>query len=148
MFTIYDSFTGRIKRQSLSNDARHGEGALEGNFSASTHYVKRGEAVELPPKMANEPHFDYLLERWVDVVGVDPRSVLEHRNKLLSQSDWTQLADVPLETKAQWVAYRQALRDITTQPGYPIDVVWPEKPESTKPLFAPIIVQQPQAKEL
>lgn len=132
MFTIYDSFTGRIKRTSQIADAGQGEGAIQGVFSEATHYVKHGEAVELPAKIANEPFFDYLLERWVDVVGLDPQKVLERRFKLLSDSDWTQMPDVPLETKAQWAEYRQALRDITLQPGYPINVVWPTKPEPAK----------------
>ena len=51
------------------------------------------------------------------------------RNLLLQQSDWTQLPDVPLETKQAWATYRQALRDITTQEGYPFNVIWPTKPE-------------------
>lgn len=148
MFTIYDSFTGQIKRVSETNDPLHGEAAIAGSFDGATHYVKRGEAIELPPKLADEPYFDYLIERWVDVVGVDPRRVLERRSKLLSESDWTQLPDVPLATKEQWSAYRQALRDITTQMGYPTNVVWPEKPISTKPAFAPTVVEQPIAKEL
>ena len=54
------------------------------------------------------------------------------RNQLLEKSDWTQLPDVPIATKEAWAVYRQALRDITEQPGYPLDVVWPEPP-STAP---------------
>lgn len=50
------------------------------------------------------------------------------RARLLNESDWTQLPDVPLETKSAWADYRQALRDITEQPGFPKNVVWPEKP--------------------
>ncbi len=49
------------------------------------------------------------------------------RNALLLQSDWTQLADAPVDTAA-WAAYRQALRDIPTQSGFPLDVVWPVAP--------------------
>jgi hypothetical protein len=50
------------------------------------------------------------------------------RNALLANSDWTQLADVPLsaEKKAQWATYRQALRDITDQSGFPDQINWPE----------------------
>jgi hypothetical protein len=53
------------------------------------------------------------------------------RNDLLKQSDWTQLADSPLEggTKLAWAQYRQALRDITAQPD-PSNVVWPQSPDS------------------
>lgn len=52
------------------------------------------------------------------------------RNALLAESDWTQLADVPLsaEQKAAWAAYRQQLRDITDQAGFPQNINWPTKP--------------------
>ncbi|WP_199750779.1 MULTISPECIES: tail fiber assembly protein [Gemmobacter] len=49
---------------------------------------------------------------------------------MLSDSDWTQLADAPLTPakQAQWATYRQELRDIPSQPGYPGSVSWPVKP--------------------
>lgn len=56
-------------------------------------------------------------------------STKSKRNLLLQESDWTQLPDVPLETKQAWATYRQALRDITSQEGYPFNVIWPTKPE-------------------
>jgi hypothetical protein len=55
-------------------------------------------------------------------------TIREQRDYLLTQSDWTQLPDVPEATKTMWATYRQALRDITAQPGFPQDVTWPEKP--------------------
>lgn len=57
-------------------------------------------------------------------------TVLQRRDTLLAGSDWTQLADVPLTAtkKAQWATYRQALRDIPSQPGYPGSVTWPTPP--------------------
>lgn len=48
------------------------------------------------------------------------------RNALLSASDWTQVADAPVD-QAAWATYRQALRDITSQEGFPHSVVWPTK---------------------
>lgn len=50
------------------------------------------------------------------------------RNSLLSASDWTQLPDVPQATKDLWVAYRQALRDVTSQAGFPASIAWPTPP--------------------
>lgn len=50
------------------------------------------------------------------------------RNILLQHSDWTQLPDVPLATKEAWVAYRQALRDVTLQPD-PFNITWPQPPQ-------------------
>ena len=54
----------------------------------------------------------------------------EKRYSLLFECDWTQLADVPLspEQKQAWSNYRQALRDVTTQAGFPQNIVWPTEP--------------------
>lgn len=58
--------------------------------------------------------------------------VRAQRNSLLSLSDWTQLADAPLTTeqKQAWAEYRQALRDVPEQAGFPDAVVWPSAPET------------------
>jgi hypothetical protein len=54
------------------------------------------------------------------------------RNRLLAESDWTDLPSAQARlTDAQkeaWTAYRQALRDITNQPGFPASIQWPTKP--------------------
>lgn len=50
------------------------------------------------------------------------------RDDLLKQSDWTQLPDVPQATKDTWAAYRQALRDVPSQAGFPTDIQWPVQP--------------------
>jgi len=55
--------------------------------------------------------------------------VKNQRNKLLSQSDWSQLPDIPEEIKLKWVEYRQALRDIPEQEGFPYDIIWPIDPD-------------------
>jgi hypothetical protein len=49
------------------------------------------------------------------------------RNMLLTQSDWTQLADTPVDNLA-WAVYRQSLRDITLQAGFPFTVDFPVAP--------------------
>ena len=50
------------------------------------------------------------------------------RNDLLAISDWTQVLDAPVD-RLLWATYRQQLRDITSQPGFPWEVIWPPKPE-------------------
>jgi hypothetical protein len=52
------------------------------------------------------------------------------RKQLLNDSDWTQIQNNPLtaEQQAAWATYRQELRDITTQSGYPFNVIWPTPP--------------------
>jgi len=54
-------------------------------------------------------------------------SVRAKRNELLTATDWTQLADAPVD-KAAWAAYRQALRDLPEQDGFP-DVDMPVAPQ-------------------
>ena len=50
------------------------------------------------------------------------------RTEKLKDTDWTQVPDAPVDQTA-WAAYRQQLRDITEQEGFPTTVVWPSKPE-------------------
>lgn len=51
-------------------------------------------------------------------------SVRTQRDKLLADTDWHGLSDVTMT--AEMAAYRQALRDITAQAGFPNTVEWPE----------------------
>ena len=50
------------------------------------------------------------------------------RSNLLKGTDWTQNSDVPEATRTLWAPYRQALRDITSQAGFPYDISWPTSP--------------------
>ncbi len=54
-------------------------------------------------------------------------AVRADRTKRLADSDWTQLSDAPV-TSTAWATYRQALRDITSQAGFPWDITWPDAP--------------------
>jgi len=54
-------------------------------------------------------------------------AVRQSRSDRLADCDWTQVADSPVD-KAVWATYRQALRDITTQSGFPWNVTWPDAP--------------------
>lgn len=49
------------------------------------------------------------------------------RNVKLASCDWTQLPDAPVDSAA-WAEYRQELRDISSQAGFPWEVVWPQEP--------------------
>ena len=49
------------------------------------------------------------------------------RDNLLSNSDWTQVSDAPVD-QAAWSIYRQTLRDITDQDGFPNEINWPSEP--------------------
>ena len=56
------------------------------------------------------------------------------RDALIAETDYLMASDYPLDEdkKAELIVYRQALRDVPEQEGFPTSVVWPEKPEWLK----------------
>lgn len=91
----------------------------------SMHVWDGQQAQPLPPRPSFLHEFDYPSKTWKMSAG----AVRTKRDKLLAECDWTQLPDVPLETKDAWAAYRQALRDLTDQGGFPDGVIWPVEPD-------------------
>jgi hypothetical protein len=73
---------------------------------------------------------------WVQALGQEGNPTTEQkaafirteRNQKLTACDWTQLADSSVDKQA-WATYRQALRDVTAQAGFPTDVTWPTAPQ-------------------
>ena len=62
--------------------------------------------------------------------GADDRAAAEvrtERDAKLAETDWTQVADAPI-SQEDWAIYRQALRDIPSQEGFPNEVTWPTEP--------------------
>ena len=56
------------------------------------------------------------------------RDARVRRANLLQACDWTQLPDVAPEVQRAWAPYRQALRDLPAQPGFPTTITWPKTP--------------------
>jgi len=77
-------------------------------------------------------------EHAADIAPLDTQLIAEQermaarskRDALLAKSDWTVLPDSPLTTakKTEWKTYRQALRDISLQEGFPNTITWPTMP--------------------
>ena len=55
------------------------------------------------------------------------KSVRTQRDEKLKATDWTQVSDAPVD-KTVWATYRQALRDLTKESGFPWDMQWPIEP--------------------
>lgn len=53
-----------------------------------------------------------------------------NRNDLLLKSDWSQTNDAPIsaELKTRWATYRQRLREVPAQSGFPYEINWPVTP--------------------
>ena len=81
-----------------------------------------------------------LLDAWntahpdPDATEQQAAAVRAQRDKLLAATDWTQTLDAPIDaaTREAMRTYRQALRDVPQQDGFPTDIQWPELPETTK----------------
>jgi hypothetical protein len=56
------------------------------------------------------------------------KAVRGQRTVKLAESDWTQVTDAPVNS-ALWATYRQALRNVPAQSGFPWEVTWPTQPE-------------------
>ena len=92
--------------------------------------ASEGQVVERDEKPTDQGDGTYV---WGWTVKDKPVAQLaeearDKRNTLLTASDWTQVADAPVDQTA-WATYRQALRDITDQVGFPETIDWPVAPE-------------------
>lgn len=141
-YTIYDVLSGEIKRvvttrfdpeQQLSSGEAYVLGDIPDETRAIQFYIKNNQFTERPASPS--VYHVWRNESWVDSRSVEQivehlaRQIRKARNEKLASSDWTQLPDVPIDTKQAWATYRQALRDITSQQGFPTDVVWPDRPQ-------------------
>jgi hypothetical protein len=120
-YTIYTAADGIIQRQiacgevSLAANTHSGEASIEGHYTNPEYKIVSGEAVK-------------------QTGTFDPKTFLRvERDYKLLMSDWTQSVDSPLNDtkKAEWAAYRQTLRDMTTTFTYALsqeDIWFPEEP--------------------
>lgn len=147
-------FTGKTLESNninlIASNISPGHGVLEGSFNAD---IDRVDVEQMIPIIAsgsvriryeNKPdnpliRWDREAEQWKDSRPVETVNLIETDNittkrlKLLVDSDWTDTlsakARLGESTYNEWQTYRQALRDITKQSGYPLDVTWPVPPQ-------------------
>jgi hypothetical protein len=87
-----------------------------GNEYADMGWFVVGEAVSTPVEPTSPP---LSLLQW------------QEAKRLLRDSDWSVLSDVPMNSgkRADWIEYRQKLREIRLQPGFPEEIHWPLCPD-------------------
>lgn len=134
-FYLYDDdgrivMAGQCPESMLDLQRKPGLTLAKGKASHGGQYVDGGQLLDMPPRPGPQHTFDYKAKAWTDTRTPETQwqVVRRQRDALLTQSDWTQLPDVPLATKETWAIYRQALRDITDQSD-PFNVVWPVAPD-------------------
>jgi len=93
--------------------------AFDGDF-----WVEKGSNLICPslPNLTGADIADCVIDAWI--------AIRIERDKLLAESDWTQLLDVVLtqDEKLEWSEYRQSLRDMPQDFENPEDVIFPEAP--------------------
>lgn len=69
-------------------------------------------------------------EYTIEGILMTAEEVRAKRDKLLADTDWTQVLDAPIDadTREAYRAYRQALRDVPQQDGFPDTIIWPTRP--------------------
>lgn len=92
--------------------------------------VETGEILDKPIKPDEYSEFNWQTKQWEGNAQIAKDNVLRKRQQLLATTDWTDTvsASTRLENYNAWQFYRQQLRDITTQEGYPFSVIWPSQP--------------------
>jgi hypothetical protein len=77
-----------------------------------------------------EEELQWAAEQAAYAAGANDRKAVEvrsERNAKLAATDWTQVADTTAN-KTAWATYRQALRNVPTQAGFPWTIEWPTQP--------------------
>jgi len=99
------------------------------DYNNATQYITKGIPVEVNGAWI-QPYdiYDYTAEEIIEREQQEATEVRAKRNELLKESDWTQILDCTVD-KTVWATYRQALRDITSQEGFPFNVIFPAMPE-------------------
>ena len=119
----------------VSDETMAEYGAMRVYFSTQPVLSDTQVLEEDPPVFSNED------QRWTQVWRVREMTteevtqrfdsaasaVRQQRNEKLKDSDWTQITDATAD-KTAWATYRQTLRDITQQVGFPWAVDWPKAP--------------------
>jgi len=134
-YTIFNKLTGQILRVvntiNIDLQIKENESYINGNYDDSIYYIQNNNAIKLPIKPNEYSFFNWLTHQWdIDLKNANA-ILINKRDRLLYASDWTQIPNNPLTAEQQqaWAVYRQELRDITSQSGYPFNVIWPTPPQ-------------------
>lgn len=99
---------------------------VESNGTVSAEYADG--RVPMGPSPGPAYLWDANARAWIYNTALASAQARAKRDALLSETDWSQAGDIPLDTQMQWRPYRQSLRDVPQQPGFPVTINWPTPP--------------------
>lgn len=120
--TIYDASTGRISRtvvgsyENVIAQLDVNETYIDGDYPSNKFVIMDGQPVEIQISEA-------------EAFEIASNKVRSKRDQMLLRCDWSQLPDVSDTIRDKYIQYRQALRDVPNQSGFPYNVTWPEVSE-------------------
>lgn len=104
------------------------------------HLTKNGN---VPFTAEEEAEFDELQSNAeIKLLEIAAEDIRQKRNEKLSASDWTQVSDAQVD-QAAWAFYRQELRDLPSQEGFPNEVAWPTEPVAEEPVAEELVQEEP-----
>lgn len=114
---------GTVYQYSMRQGVEQIEGKWYTKYILGPVFTDRPATDTEPAKTAAEQEAEYKAMKDAEQAA----NVRRTRNDKLKDCDWTQISDSTAD-KAAWATYRQALRDITTQAGFPWTIDWPVAP--------------------
>jgi hypothetical protein len=116
-----------------------GCGLFEGQADPLCQRVDLDTGELIPHQPPAPPETEYYRHEWdgrrwqpiAKALAIAER-VRADRARMLTGTDWvvTRALERAEPVPPEWLAYRQALRDLPLQPGFPEDIEWPESPAS------------------
>jgi hypothetical protein len=134
------SYTGipeeEIMQQTILPQVGEGESLLEvpadiPDISLNYLDLTNMSLVQIPPSPGKGYLFNYVSKTWEPNIDMLSNIIMARRDELLGVTDWiiVRSMDTGEPVPDNVKSYRQALRNITQQAGYPTNVVWPSLAE-------------------
>lgn len=103
--------------------------ATNGELDGRSHRYLDGDLVNVGASPSEHHRYDMLARRWALDADAAWAVIRSQRDRLLARTDWVALraADRGEPVPPEWLAYRQALRDVTEQQD-PLNIAWPVAP--------------------
>ena len=127
---FYSPSTGGFYLEAIHGDAMPDDALSLGQdaYTALMDGQSAGKVIMPPDEGHDLPYLADPPPPTKDILAANAR---RERDRLLAETDFLIMPDYPLDEKARAAVtlYRQALRDISKQEGFPETILWPEKPE-------------------
>ena len=145
-YIVYNTSTGEISSNVIAEDEKYLSPIsdnlkyleVENPIDNGKYYLDlaTNQPIAFPDKPGKNYTWNWTNKSWEDTrtdqqkYDQAAKEVTDKRTQLLTDSDWVVLKAIDTGTQVpqEWQTYRQQLRDITLQPEFPYNVVWPVKP--------------------